>query len=205
MSSARRRVFGFTLIELMVVLAVVAVISLLAVPSFISFRQRSTLRGAAEQAQSFWNQARLEAAKRNSLVKVGVYSSSGQFCLGATTSTIDATDHDEPCNCLSSGACNIAVFPAIDPSTGSRQEEWRGVTLVGTPTLGENSGAAVIESRRTTLIDPDMAGAVTLQSPPGSNTYRLNLHVDRQGRSTLCESNAATDKMSDYSTRKCDP
>src|SRR5689334_21788696 len=99
MTSARQRVLGFTTVELMITLTVVMVIAMIAVPSFISFRQRSALRAAAEQAQGFWNQARLESAKRNSLVKVGVFVDGSKFCLGATTTTIDATDNDEPCDC----------------------------------------------------------------------------------------------------------
>ena len=207
MMSARRRVLGFTMVELMVTLTVVAVISMVAVPSFISFRQRSALRAGAEQAQSFWNQARFEAAKRNSLVKVGVFASGASYCLGATTTTIDATDLDEPCDCLSAGACNVGVFPPLVDVSGtivSDQSFWRGVTLNGT-TLGSNSGAAVLESRRTTLIDPAMAGAIGFAAPEGPNDYRVNLLVDRQGRATLCQSTNAPDQMSDYVNRNCDP
>lgn len=208
MMSARRRVLGFTMVELMITLTVVLVISMIAVPSFISFRQRAALRAAAEQTQGFWNQARFEAAKRNSLVKVGVFANGASYCLGATTTTIDATDHDEPCDCLSDGECDVGVFPALVDVGGtivSDQSAWRGVTLNGTPTLGSDSGAAVLESRRTTLINPTMAGAISLAAPDGPNDYRLNMLVDRQGRATLCQSTNAPDKMSDYINRNCAP
>lgn len=209
MTSARRRVLGFTMVELMITITVVLVIAMIAVPSFISFRQRSTLRGVADQAQGFWNQARLESAKRNSLIKVGVFVNGDAYCLGAETTIPDATDHDEPCDCLTADECNVAIFPAlIDDGGGtlvSDQSSWRGVTLSGTPTLGEDSGAAVIESRRTSLINPDMEGSITFAAPPGPNDYRLNLFVDRQGRATLCQSNSAGDLLSDYLNRTCDP
>lgn len=202
MTSAKR-VLGFTMVELMITLTVVLVIAMIAVPSFISFRQRAALRAAAEQSLGFWNQARLEAAKRNSLVKIGVFADGATFCMGADTTTIAATDHDEPCDCTTSGECDVAVFPPI-LTTGSDQGAWRGVTLSGA-SLGEDTGVAVIESRRTTLIDPDMAGAISFAGPEGPNEYGLNLYVDRQGRATLCQSNAAADKMSDYLSRNCDP
>ena len=198
MTSVRRRVLGFTMVELMITLTVVLVISMIAVPSYISFRQRAALRGAAEQAQGFWNQARLEAAKRNSMVKVGVFVDGDVYCLGADTTTFDATDHDDPCDCTTAGQCDVATFP-------DEQAQWQGVTLNGTPTLGSNSGAAVIESKRTALIDPDMEGAISFAAPDGPNDYRLNLHIDRQGRATLCQSNAAGDQLSDYLSRTCDP
>ena len=208
MTSAKRKVLGFTMVELMITLTVVTVISLLAVPSFISFRQRSALRGAAEGAQSFWNQARLEAAKRNSLVKIGVVSGSGGFCLGATTVTINDTNLDEPCDCFTANACNVAVYPALVDVSGtavSEQAQWQGVTLSGTPTLGQDNGVAVIEGRRTALIDPANEGSITFAAPEGPNDYRLNLFIDRQGRAILCQSNNAGDKMSDYNSRNCDP
>jgi prepilin-type N-terminal cleavage/methylation domain-containing protein len=213
-TSARRRVLGFTMVELMITITVLLVIAVIAVPSFISFRQRSALRGGADQALAFWNQVRLESAKRNTLIKVGVFVDGDDFCLGAATTTTlpaDVANHDVPCDCMVADAdeCNVAQFPAlIDDGAGnlvSDQASWRGVTLNGTPTLGEDSGAAVIESRRTSLINPDMEGSITFSAPPGPNDYRLNLFVDRQGRATLCQSNSAGDLLSDYLNRTCDP
>jgi len=79
---------GFTLLELMVTLAVVAILAVAAVPSFEASRQRAAIKGAGDQVLSFWNQARFEAAKRNSLVKVGVYTSGASYCIGAATTTM---------------------------------------------------------------------------------------------------------------------
>lgn len=196
MPSARHSL-GFTLIELMVTLTVLVILSLLAVPSLNSFRQRSALRGASEQALGFWNQARFEAAKRNSMVKVGVFSSSGGYCLGAATTT-DPAD-DDPCDCTTSGACDVAVFPAL-----GEQAQWQGVTLAST-TLGSSTGVAVIEPKRTGLTDSAQAGVISLLGPPGRESYRLNLRVDELGRAVLCESTSAANSMSDYSNRRCAP
>ena len=130
---------GFTIIELMVTVAVIIVLMLIAQPSFEGLRQRAALRGAGEHLISFWNQARLEAAKRNSMIKVGVVQSSGgsTFCLGAATTT-DPTD-TVPCDCTSaspsSDVCDIARFPGD-------QSEWRSVTLSGI-TLGGNGRARI--------------------------------------------------------------
>jgi prepilin-type N-terminal cleavage/methylation domain-containing protein len=196
MASELRRIRGFTLIELVITITVILVLMLLALPSFNAFQQRSALRGGAEQALGFWNQARLEAAKRNQLVKVGVSVTGSEFCLGATTTTIDAVDHDTPCDCQTAGACDVATF-------GADQDEWQGVTLNGTPTLGEDSGVAVIEPKRTVLIDPNMAGTISFDGPAGTKSYTLNLRIDRLGRGALCQSTSAPDEMSDYINREC--
>ncbi|OGT55970.1 MAG: hypothetical protein A3E01_14525 [Gammaproteobacteria bacterium RIFCSPHIGHO2_12_FULL_63_22] len=201
-----RRHRGFTVIELMVTVAVMLVLIAIAQPSFESLRQRTAIRTAGEHLASFWNQARLEAAKRNQLVKVGVVQSSsgGVFCLGAATTT-DPAD-TTPCDCTaaapSSDVCNVARFPAD-------QSDWNRVTLAGI-TLGGGTNLTdiepvVIEPKRTNLIVPGDDGTITLASPAGRWNYRLNLSVDRFGRAMLCESTSASDHLSDYGTRQCGP
>ena len=201
MRTARGRNSGFTLIELVVTLLVIIILTLVALPSFRTFQQRSALRGAADQAQSFWNQARFEAAKRNQYVTVSVYSDSGNFCLGAKTQTITSTttaDDITTCNCLTGTDCDVAVWPKT-------QDEWRQVSLNGTPTLGTTNVAAVIEPKRTALYFPSQAGTVSLKAPGGPRDYRLNLWIDPFGRAQLCESNGAPAHMSDFENIKCDP
>lgn len=200
MGTRMKRALGVTLIELMVTMAVLVILAMMAVPSFQSFRQRAATRDAGDEALSFWNQARFEAAKRNAMVKVGVYHSGSTFCLGAATTT-DPAD-STPCNCSaaapSTNACDVARFPAD-------QNDWRSVTLSGTPTLGSNTGVAVIDPRLTSLTQSTDAGTVSFLSPQGNFRYKLNLHVDALGRGVLCESTADTRPMSDYVDRRCAP
>lgn len=195
-----KRALGFTLIELMVTLAVFVILATMAMPSFFSFRQRAATRDAGDEALSFWNQARFEAAKRNAMVKVGVYHSGSTFCLGAATTT-DPAD-STPCNCSAAApttnVCDVARFPAD-------QNEWRSVALSGTPTLGGNTGVAVIDPKLTSLTESTDAGAVSFQSPNGRFSYKLNLRVDALGRGVLCESTGDTRPMSDYFDRRCTP
>jgi prepilin-type N-terminal cleavage/methylation domain-containing protein len=204
MASANPRVRGFTLIEMMVTLAVIVVLLLIAVPSFQAFRQRAALRTASEQALSFWNQARLEAAKRNALVRVGVKASGGDYCLGASTTTL-ATE-TALCDCFTAGACDVAAFPGP-----GNQAQWNRVRL-SKVTLG-TSNYPTVATNKTVVIDPHLtfltetgdAGVIQLAGPVGQKAYLLNLNVDPFGRATLCESTAAVDKMSDYGQRRCGP
>jgi len=208
MERSRGRQGGFTIIEMMVAVLVMLVLIAIAQPSFESLRQRSAIRASAEQMLSFWNQARLEAAKRNQFVKVGVVQSDGgkTFCMGAATTT--NPNDTTPCDCTlaapGSQVCDVAIFPGENNNS-----EWRGVVLTGM-TLGGGTvitaiQPAVIEPKRTNLIVPDDDGAITISSPAGRWNYRVNLLVDRFGRGVLCESNSAVDQLSDYGTRRCDP
>lgn len=208
MAQVSKHVRGFTVIELMVTVLVMLVLLAIAQPSFESLRQRTAIRGAAENVLSFWNQARLEAAKRNQFVKVGVVqtNSGKEFCLGAalTTNTADTT----PCNCMevapSSNVCDIAIFPGPN-----NQSEWRGVSLAGV-TLGGGTvitaiQPALIEPKRTNLVVAADDGSITLAGPTGRLAYKVNLQVDRFGRAVLCESTSATHQLPDYGTRRCAP
>ena len=210
MPRSARRSSGFTLIELMVTVAVIILLSALAYPSFIAVRQRAAVRGAAEQTVGFWNQARLEAAKRNSFVKVGYGTSGNNFCLGATTTT-DPTNHTA-CDCFESDStqtatfCNVSRFPANASNQAAdilaSQSEWRGVTLA-TSSFG-TTNVAVIEPKRTSVVDATDIGNITLNSPSGRKNYRLNVHVDQFGRAVVCQSNASgIDDMPDFNNRKC--
>jgi type IV fimbrial biogenesis protein FimT len=200
MARGMRRSSGFTLVEMMISIAVVIILLMIAVPSFIAARERATLGAAGEQVLGLWNQARFESAKRNGLVKFGVNINGSAFCIGVATTTT-ASD-STPCDCFNPAAntnqCNVAIFP-------SSQADWKGVTVVGTPTLGANTAVAVVEPRRTGLSEAGDAGAITFLGPGDDHDYRLNLRVDQMGRAVLCQSSAAGDTLPAYTERRCSP
>jgi prepilin-type N-terminal cleavage/methylation domain-containing protein len=195
-----RRSAGFTLIELMVTVAVIIVLAALAYPSFEATRQRAAVRAAAEQTLGFWNQARLEAAKRNAFVKVSTGTGSQGFCLGADLAT--ASDDHTACNCFEENPatqpdfCDVARYPAS-------QGEWKQVTLLSTSTYG-TINSAVSEPKRTSIFDATDVGNISLNGPPGRKSYRLNVHIDQFGRGVVCQSNASgMSDLSDFGNRKC--
>ena len=77
-----RRTAGFSLIELMVTLAVAAVLLALAVPSFTSVINSSRLTSTANELVSAMQLARSEALRRNTQVRV-CRSVNGTSCAGA--------------------------------------------------------------------------------------------------------------------------
>ena len=199
----RPAIAGFTLIEMVVTLAVMFSFFLMAIPSFATMRQRAALRGAGDEVLAFWNEARFEAVKRNQMVKVGVMRvGTDGFCLGAATTTNESDTL--PCDCSmaapSSNACDVARYPAD-------QAEWNKVQLAGASWGGSTSlsdlKAVVIEPKRTLLTEPADKGTLQLDAPPGQLHYKLNLSVDRLGRGLLCESTHATARLPDYDKRRC--
>ena len=191
---------GFTLIELMVSIAVLSILLVIAIPSFIDFRERAAVRGAGDQMVSFWANAKLEAVKRNQPVTVSIRTTATTMCLGASTTAALCTC-SPPTGTASD--CDVAVYPDV-----SSQADWRGVTVVSTPTLGapdgDADGMATIDPKRGYLTIASDIGGMTVQSP-GSKAFRLRLYVDRWARPYLCAPTDSPRILSDYSTRTCAP
>ena len=202
MSEYKPSVRGFSLIELMVTIAVLSIILMAALPSFNEFRQRSALRGASDQIISFWANARFEALKRNSLVKVSMGTDNAKYCMGAAVTT-DASDNSK-CDCFEtnpseSNFCDVGRYP-VD------QAEWKRVRYLGTPSnlIGASkNGVVVIDPKRGGLTIPTSTGYWELASPAGGTDYRLRVNVDLFGRAVACEPSAASAKMPQYTNRRC--
>jgi prepilin-type N-terminal cleavage/methylation domain-containing protein len=83
-----KKTSGFTLMELMVVIAITAILAAIAIPNLISWRSNYQLRGSAREVQSAINGARLAAIKENALVTV-------TFDAGARTIQTSVTNRSD--------------------------------------------------------------------------------------------------------------
>jgi type IV fimbrial biogenesis protein FimT len=79
--SPKRRACGFSLIELMTVVTIIAVTAVLAAPSFAQQLANFRVRGAAEGIVNGLNLARAEAARRNSGVSLTMSASGGGWSI----------------------------------------------------------------------------------------------------------------------------
>lgn len=97
---ANRDPAGFTVIELMIVVAIAAILVLLAAPSFQSLLDRQRVRAAASNLNVDIQYARSEAVRRNAPVTVSFSAGTTPWCYGIV-------DGAAACACSTAGSCNL--------------------------------------------------------------------------------------------------
>ncbi len=106
----RRASCGLTLIELMVVIAIIGVVGLLAAPSFTEFFARIALRGTASEAFADMQMARAEAVQRNAPVTVTFSGTGYVIAWGANTiKTVSVSGGTT----IASGESMVIVFDPV--------------------------------------------------------------------------------------------
>lgn len=101
---------GFTLIELMTAIVIVAILLAVGTPSFTTFIQNMQIRSVAESLQSGLNLARDEAVKRNARVSLWLVDGLASGCALSASGNAWVVSLDDP-----SGSCNAAPSVSLAP------------------------------------------------------------------------------------------
>lgn len=179
----RRASAAFTLIELMVVVAVLGVILTLAAPSFFDYLLMQRLRGVHAQVVTDMQLARSEAVARNTVMRVHFRSDANATCYTIYTSVFNS----RRCDCLLGAGAACTLGGTVEVKTESVPRS-RRVTVV-IPTGQPNAFA----------FDPVTGGLLNIpqdfpSSPLNSASIATSidtpraLHVvlNRTGRPTVC-------------------
>jgi len=165
---------GFTLIEMMIVIAIIAIVMSLAVPSFNEFFEKNRLKRAAEETYGLVTKARAEGVIRDTRMYVSV--DTDEWCLGyATAIGCDCTETvlTEADAC----AVSIAGTPVRQVVSGSN---FTGVTM----TAGSNVSFNHIKGTAAN-------GSVTLVA----DAWSLKITVSTVGRVRICAPSASKTTM----------
>ncbi|KQY89031.1 MULTISPECIES: GspH/FimT family pseudopilin [Roseateles] len=193
MLNARHR--GFSLIELLVAVSVLAILMAMAIPNFTTWIRNARVRTVAESLQSSIRLAQAEAQRRNQTVVL--FRTNSKDCL--PTSTADAAGAQWQIRSVPNPLMTDDIPVAIQ--CGVLTDVSAGVNLTS-PTPG--TGTAVCfagDGRQTTLTNPtsiglDCTAAATtyLVAPAASSAENrpLQLDVSLSGAVRMCDPGKAS-------------
>lgn len=165
---------GFTLIEMMVTVAVLAIIVSIAAPSFNGFFDRYRVKRAADTLSAFLINAKSEAIKRNKNVSAVITGSGTSWCVGMT--------ENATCDCTANNDCQIDGADRVMNSTSFKGVKWLAPA---------STHAFEFKTQRGAVTG---FNTVQLESANGS---KLNVVVSMVGRIKLC-SPSGTGNMGGY-------
>lgn len=170
---SRRR--GFTLVEVMVSIVLLAIGTALALPSYRDMVEKRQVTNGAEQLASFINTSQGIAMKTNQVVTVS-WSRSGHddWCVGAVSG-------ETACDCGESNPA-AADFCQIDGQAHILDDSHTGSLELMHRMDGD--GAYAFDPVRGLLVDLGDTFTAEMHSP--SRDFRLNLLVNSTGRVLLC-------------------
>ena len=173
-----RRHRGFTLVELMMSIVLVAIVTSLALPSYRSLLEKRQLTSSAEQLAAFVSSVQSISTRSNQVVTVSyVRANHEEWCIGAV---INATDTACVCTQTSTTASD---FCAID-----------GQKFVLDESLTDGSELMHSIDGGSYSFDPTRGlsdAALTMELHTDNRKFKLNLMVNNAGRVTLCSKDSS--------------
>lgn len=190
---------GFTVIELMIALAVMAIIASLALPSYRSIIEKRQVTSGAEQFAAFFSMVKGQAVKRNDDIAMYPQTSGGDWCLGFKEFESNVTYANQDCQCMLTDVTNANACRVDLNNDGAWQSNeltvLRSTDLRKPEVLTDidflrdgtevNNKFFIFDSVRGFLeVENDYANSMTLKFESGD--YALNVQIDRLGRTFLC-------------------
>ncbi|RDV29441.1 prepilin-type N-terminal cleavage/methylation domain-containing protein [Alteromonas aestuariivivens] len=155
---------GFTLLELMITIAIIAIVVRIGAPSIITAQKNLVLKGAAESSYYTLQQARSHAVRQSNDIVVD-FSGGTNWCIGIT----DQGD----CDCGTANSCTVDGVEEV-----IRGDDYTSITMQNL-NFGANNQATFDGVRGLSL---GSAGSIELSD--GDREIRVQLN--NVGRANVC-------------------
>jgi len=169
------RAKGFTLIEMMIVVVVVAILAAIAVPGFNDFVAKNRVKSATEDIYGLILQAKSEAPIRDANISVNTNTGATPWCVGFATAA--------NCNCTNTTSCVVPVAGTnvVQVVNGT---DYNGVTIA------ENFGGTGFTFNRIRGTASTANNQDTISVTSGA--WQLNIVISPEGRIRICNPNNNT-------------
>jgi type IV fimbrial biogenesis protein FimT len=197
---------GFSLIELLITLAVLGIVMMVAVPSLATWLQNTQIRTSAEAMQSGLQLARAEALKRNTTVRFQLVDTLTSACALSTTGrnwVVSLAD--------ASGVCNADPSETTAPQIIQKRASAEGspnavVTATGGSSVWFNGLGRLVQPptapvafTEINITNPNNGGCKTVA---GNEPMRcLRITINSGGTIRMCD--PAVDPADLTDTRRC--
>lgn len=173
---------GFTLVELMITIAVLAVLMALAAPSFSDSISRARLKGAADGVVSLIEEARQQSTRLDRDVNLTFRGAGDNWCVGARAAANPAVGQPvaaaPACDCSSApGACMVEGRQLVAASADFGPPNNRAM-------IDRADIAVVFDRKLGALQDFTTVGEVLLSQP--DTDYQLQVGVNALGHARVC-------------------
>ncbi len=199
---------GFTMIELMIGITIMAIIMFVALPAFTQWLQNTQIRNAAESALAGLNLARNEAIRRNSPVRFQYVNTLDATC---TVSSINLSNSNSLNWIVSiqdpTGLCNQAPSDTVAPLIIQARSATEGTANVLLNTAGGASvtfnGLGRVTGAALTQLDfSNKLGTCVASSPTGTMRC-LRILINAGGQIRMCDPKVVAPPLPDVDPRVC--
>ncbi len=172
MNKFSKKTYGFTLVELMVTIAIAAILMMVAVPSYTDFIKRNTVESLQSRLSAAVVTARTEAASRNVTTTLCA-SNNGTSCTGATTWSggwivFADVNADQTVTAAVDTVILVYLQPSADYPVMFRNDAAAAVAGISFANLGFTRGS--------------VRAFATLCEPKKDVKYARGLTIERSGR-----------------------
>jgi prepilin-type N-terminal cleavage/methylation domain-containing protein len=179
---------AFTLLEIMLVLAIIAIMSAIAVPRMESIYERQKLRGMANELRLIWDTARLDAMRTGQAQVFQCVPESGSYSVAPLILQSDQSSAGAGATVMLSGGSvaetqSNGFLTAADPTLKSAKELEQGIVFVSCQVVGSQRAYAVAQDAQTSGnndVNTQTVGQAVIFYPDGStSTAEVRIQNER--------------------------